>query len=397
MRLSLFIIACLLPSFVQGSDFTADIAVEARYFPQTSHNPGHQSDVSLHLATQWQAEVPTLNAHATFELNAALDQQDSARSLVDVSEANLRWQYEAWEISAGIGTVFWGVVESQHLVDIVNQRNWAENLDGEDKLGQTMLNVRTFQAWGELSVFILPGFRERLFPSGDARPGFGASIEQSRYESSAQAWHTDIALRYSRQLDSWDVGLSWFSGTSREPRIARDTGTQLIAYYEQIQQFGVDLQSTQGAWLFKFEGVLRRGQGEDFYALVGGIEYSLFSVGGGDSDIGLILEYSRDDRDVLQQDAAFAQPLVALRLFKGAFFAGVRVGLNDIEDSTLLLGCASDQYSAAYFCNLEGSRRIGDDLQLSVEARMFAHLPSDNAFAQVARDDSIALRLRWYF
>ena len=41
----------------------------------------------------------------------------------------------------GLRKVYWGVTESQHLVDVINQTEGVENLDGEDKLGQPMLNL----------------------------------------------------------------------------------------------------------------------------------------------------------------------------------------------------------------------------------------------------------------
>ncbi len=58
---------------------------------------------------------------------------------------------EEWEILAGLNKVFWGVAESRHQV---------EDIDEEDKLGQPMLNLTTLRDWGTVSLFILPGFSE---------------------------------------------------------------------------------------------------------------------------------------------------------------------------------------------------------------------------------------------
>ena len=41
----------------------------------------------------------------------------------------------------GVRRVFWGVAESNHLVDVINQTDAIENPDQEDKLGQPMLNL----------------------------------------------------------------------------------------------------------------------------------------------------------------------------------------------------------------------------------------------------------------
>ena len=52
----------------------------------------------------------------------------------------------------GVGKVFWGVTESQHLVDIINQTDLVENIDTEDKLGQPMLETTWLQNWGATTV-----------------------------------------------------------------------------------------------------------------------------------------------------------------------------------------------------------------------------------------------------
>ena len=69
----------------------------------------------------------------------------------------------------GINSVFWRVVESNHLVDILNQTDLIEDIDGEEKLGQPMISLSTQQDWGGLSLFVLPWFRERTFPSEEGR------------------------------------------------------------------------------------------------------------------------------------------------------------------------------------------------------------------------------------
>ena len=73
-------------------------------------------------------------------------------------------------------------------------------------------------------------------------------IDNPVYESSAEQNHTDFALRCAHYLGNWDIGLCVFTGTSREPRFTlNSTGTNLLPVYEQINQFGTDIQYTAGA------------------------------------------------------------------------------------------------------------------------------------------------------
>ena len=69
------------------------------------------------------------------------DHEDSARNLIDIQELSWIRVGEDWELRAGVRKVFWGVTESRHLVDVINQLDFTEGLDGEEKLGQPMVNV----------------------------------------------------------------------------------------------------------------------------------------------------------------------------------------------------------------------------------------------------------------
>ncbi|MDA7657788.1 hypothetical protein N8737_03705, partial [Verrucomicrobia bacterium] len=93
------------------------------------------------------------------------DGADSERSHVDLREFHIQRIADQWEWRVGVSKVFWGVTESQHLVDVINQTDLVENVDGEDKLGQPMVNLSWIsdQA-GVIDLFYLPYFRERTFP-----------------------------------------------------------------------------------------------------------------------------------------------------------------------------------------------------------------------------------------
>ena len=182
----------------------------------------------------------------TFIPFVRLDQQDSERSHGDIRE--LAWVKvgATYEWRVGVRKVFWGVAESQHLVDIINQTDLVENIDGEAKLGQPMVNFAAIHSWGTFDVFILPYFRERTFPGRDGRlrTELVVDTDQTTYESSRGRAHLDYALRWSKSFSGVDIGISRFSGTSRDPRLllgSNGAGTLvLIPRYDLIHQTGVD-------------------------------------------------------------------------------------------------------------------------------------------------------------
>jgi hypothetical protein len=212
--------------------------------------------------------------------------------------------------------------------------------------------------------------------------------DRAVYESSRNENHVDVALRYSHYIGDIDVGLSVFSGTSREPRlIAADDAPVLLPHYDQIDQFGVDLQYTRDAWLWKLEAIARNGYSETFAAAVGGFEYTVYQVGQSDADLGVLLEYQYDGRNDLEPFTTADNDV----------FAGFRLALNDTQDTSLLAGIAYDTVTGETFFNVEAERRIGNSISLEVRARAFSGAgPQDITFA-VVRDDYVQIQLAKYF
>ena len=186
------------------------------------------------------------------------DLQDSQRSHADLREAFWGIDGEIWDLTVGVGKVFWGVTESRHLVDVINQTDLVEDIDQEDKLGQPMINFNFQQDYGRFEFYVLPWFRERTFPgpNGRFRPPLPVDTDNPIYESSAEDRHVDVAFRYSHFVGDLDIGVHVFDGTSREPRfMVAPEADRLLPVYDQMTQYGVDLQYTRDAWLWKLEAI----------------------------------------------------------------------------------------------------------------------------------------------
>lgn len=374
-----------------ASEWSGFVAGEYAYFPQSALDGQQFDQHNLSFFAEPEFYHSWGNEHSlTFVPFIRWDQHDSQRSHLDVRELIWTHAAEQWDIRAGIGKVFWGVTESQHLVDIINQSDLVENIDGEDKLGQPMINLTLLQDWGMLDLFVLPGFRERSFAGKDGRFRSSPEIDDHTvYESGAKQKHVDYALRWSQTFDDWDVGLSHFYGTSREPRIiptVTPNGLVLVPFYDIINQTGIDVQATLDAWLWKVEVVHRSGQGETFNAFTGGFEYSFVGVFDSSADLGVIAEYLYDDRG-----SSAATP------FENDIFIGARLGMNDAASSELLLGVISDLNQNTRFYSLEASRRIERSWVISVEARFISAEDNNDPLFYIRQDDSIKLELARHF
>lgn len=328
----------------------------------------------------------------TFKPFARIDSTDSERTHVDIREAHYLHVLGDWEWRVGVAKVFWGVTESQHLVDIINQTDLVENLDTEDKLGQPMIETTWLQDWGVVQFYVLPGFRERTFPGrkGRLRTGLVVDTGEEEYESGAEEHHVDWAIRLKTQFGPVDLGLSHFSGTSRIPDLLPTLNSngrvELIPYYSLIDQTGIDLQTIIGNWTWKFESILQTRKGRDFTAAVGGFEYTFYGVSENGADLGVLSEYHFDDR---KQDAPVG--------FQDDIFLGMRYVLNDAQDTELLAGGFYDFDYSSKSVRIELQRRFSGSWKLESELQMFSDVASEDPLREFHRDDYLQIDLAYYF
>jgi hypothetical protein len=318
-----------------------------------------------------------------------LDGSDGRRSHFDFREAAVRFVGDGYELEVGVSKVFWGVAESQHLVDIVNQTDLVESPDGEDKLGQPMAHLTVPRRWGTLSLFVLPLARERTFPGAGGRLRPAPPVEAGGSVFEGGRWRPSAAVRWSKTLGALDLGLSHFHGTSREPRLSwePDGGDgRLVAHYDLIHQSGLDAQWTAGRWLWKLEAIRRSGHEPPYIAATAGFEYALANAFGLGFDLGLIGEYLHDGRGRR-----------ASTPWQDDIFAGVRVAANDAHGTELLAGVIVDRASRASAWSLEASRRIGGHWRVGVEARAFRATRADDPLAGLRRDDYVQTELSYRF
>ncbi|MDX8380894.1 MAG: hypothetical protein R8M14_02140 [Ghiorsea sp.] len=373
-------------------DVSGQVSPEARYFPTNVAYPT-QKNVSLSTSLSGSVDVvydtDSGNDRFVFVPYARVDADDDNRTHQDVHELNWLHLGNAWDLTVGVAKVYWGVTESAHLVDIINQTDNVEDITGEEKLGQPMVNLNVEQDWGTLNFFVLPGFRERNFSANDARLHGPLSInnDQATYESSRGTKHVDLAVRWSHTLDDLDIAISQFQGTSREAQLS---GSQviLVPHYQQISQTGIELQLTTDNTLWKFEGISRSGQGNRFYGVVGGFEHTLYSVAQSNVDVGLLMEYLYDNRD-----PTTAQPSIA----NHDVFAGFRVAMNDTQDTTMLVGGLMDYKDHSVFMNIEAERRLTDRLKAELAGRFLTNVATTDPLYLYRNDDFISVKLNYYF
>lgn len=380
--LALAVLLTLLPSPAAASASGGKLALESRLFVEDPVDPAQARDsAALLLVPDWHA---TLGADANWEWQLTpyvrLDLHDARSRYFDLHEARLHYRDRQQLLAVGFAQVFWGVAESNHLVDIINQVDPRADVDLEYKLGQPLLGYTRFlDRYGRLELMWLPFFRPRPGMGSAARQRFVAAPATQSHGLGPLRRHDDWALRWSGQLGSCDVGLHHFAGLSREPDYRPDGST----LYRPIRQTGLDLQLAHGNMLWKLEALRREGQGQPFWAMVGGGEYTWAHPAG---DLGLLMEWSRDQRDASAPPTRFAR----------ALFGGLRYRFNESGDSELLAGVLHDQNHSAWLYKVEFARRLAEQLRLHLVARA-VDAAADSAYAALRHDANVQLTLEWNY
>ena len=343
-----------------------DLGLQLRAFPKRGLDGQSRTQASVSARLEYYRAWDAQRSSLTFTPFVRLDGEDDERTHFDVRE--LFWSRVGpdWDVHLGAKQVFWGVTEFKHLVDIINQTDLVENIDGEDKLGQPMAHLSLVRDWGILDFYLLTGFRERTFPGEDGRLRPPLPIDDdARFESGAGRWRVDGAVRWQHELGPLAFGIHHFSGTSRAPVLVPEPGPEgqavLQPFYPVIDQTGVDAQAIVGDWAWKLEAISSSGYEGRYSAFNAGFERTLVGFLGGRGDLGLVVEYMFDDRDERAFDTLFEHDL--------AF--GTRWQMNDVSDTQALVGVIWDVKTDEYVVKLEGSRRLGDTWTLTVEGRIF--------------------------
>lgn len=437
VRLPLLLSAALtllVPAFAGGvhaQDGLADLielsgrlSTEARLYPGSAVHDGQRSHASGFAAEATAYIEDDDGTSFTFTPFYRYDAEDPDRTHADVRDAYVLMYGDLgddeWELRLGVDRVFWGVVESRPLVDIVNQTDLVEHPDEKTKLGQPMAHVTWSGEWGALELFGLTGHRARTFPGrhGRLRPSLVIDHDRTSYESSAEEWHVDLAGRFSGSFGPLDIGLSVFDGTSRDPTmLPRPVCAYplnpachefvLAPYYEKIRQYGLDAQITTGQWLLKLEAIHRAGaqnrrpdpklsvleqfqafryEEEDYAAFITGVEYTINQVWESDADLSLIAEWAHDERGERATNAFESDVLLAARL-----------GLNDEEGTEFTLSTLESLEYTSRAISAEFKRRLSDSWSLHVESLAYAEIEEEDVMYDVRRDSFIAVSLAYGF
>lgn len=407
--------AILLAAPVVHAEWSGRLGLETIHFWNDPLNPAKQEKTygSAFVEPKYNSDWDNGKQQFNFAGFYRYDPTDTERRHGDIRELEWIKVGEFYELRIGVRRVFWGVTEAQRLVDIVNQSDQVEDISGDVKLGQPMLNFAWINGFGSLDLYLMPYFRERTFPDVHGRPRFRFVVDNDYavYEANNGERHVDFAARLASSDQGVDLGLTYFYGTSRAPRfiprqiapgncLVTPTACVIAPHYDLIHQFGVDMTYATGAWLWKFEGIARHQQERWFRSIDTGFEYTFTGVGGGATDLGVLAEYLWDSRGEAASELDLTPPITSTAppyAFQNDVFLGARVAFNDIQSTQILAGITMDLDGRGYTYTVKAERRIGETMKLNFEWRGYNDTPAGDVLAAFAQEDYLRLYLSWYF
>ncbi|WP_119861502.1 hypothetical protein [Pseudoalteromonas sp. MSK9-3] len=354
-----------LPSLAENFNWKLEVGTELRHFEKKSAFNTTDTTISAHFEPEFRYESQQGTDIYTGRLFSRVDSEDSQRSHIDIRELSWLHIIDNSDIRIGISRVFWGVTESQHLVDVINQTDLVENPDGEDKLGQPLIQWTHIYDWGSIDLYALLGFRERRFPGteGRFRTEYPIINDAAYFETSNKKDNIDLAIRYSHTISNWDFAFSHFSGTNRTPTLKKytsDNTTEFVPHYFLLEQTGFVSQYVNKNWLWKLELISAVQENNRYTASTFGFEYTHVGLFDSQIDVGWLIEYSFDDRGTAGPSS-----------FEHDWFSGWRFVGNDPQSTEALIGLTWDQITGENTLSLEASTRIGNNLKITFEARSY--------------------------
>ncbi len=396
VKLVSFIALCTLlvssPAPAQEFSYSGYASVDSRFFTQTPRWPGQENGPEISAVTNPELVYKKEQSQYVLAPFYRQDSRDDKRTHFDLRKAY--WQYtdDDWSVLAGIGQVSWDVAASHHLINIINQVDTVEDIVTEDyRLGQPMLNLTKYNSWGQLEFYVLPGFRGRTFsgPHGRIRAPLPVDADHPVFRGSASEKRVDFAGRYSHTFDNnLDFGIYYFHGVGREAASALNSAvTRILPVYSVINQVGTGIKYTHGQWTWKFEGLAREGQGKNFTAFVGGPNYTIPNVFNSGIDLGLMAEYSHDNRDAQGGFTAFDDDI----------FSGFWLNFNDKHKSFLCATSTIDKDSGETFLNLKFNSYLTETVETEFLGRIFSNAKPSGEIYPAEQDDYVQIRLIKHF
>lgn len=398
-----------------GGELTSRCKLSLRgdFFPNKGSNEERNTNWILELEPEFFWFLEDIDTEIVFNPRGSINLSDTEQNFFNKGDMYLEYRGEHFEARIGSMLLFAGSVESEHLVDIFNQKNYEFDFIDAKKIGEVGGRLRWLWQETILDLIVFPKFtiapmpgygnRYNLFPS---MKGFG---DTNLFSNSKEEDLSQFGIRLSYSAGGADIGVTYFQGYNKFPSIfVNAASSQITTFYYEQELIGLDLQWALEKWLLKMEAVYRdtHQAGQQYidgivegqvikqkmipksdFAFVGGVEYTFMSFWN-NCDLGIIAEYMYDS--IRMPDPQFFLP------YTNELFTGFRFEFNDADNSSIKTGLFYDLNDSTTVFRLEAVSLLTDYLQIGIRYDDI-QADNDNQLHVFKDDDRLSLMFTYFY
>ncbi len=260
--IAIFIVALSLIHSMIFSETKLDYKGEASFenwiFP---NDAASTNQTNTNNTVQLKAEATLTSDFFSMRLEPRIKEDFSERSrgrlLLD--EGWMGLTFSDFEFRVGFQQFTWGMVESQKLVDILNQKDYEGDFFDPDKLAT--LSARIIISPIEkldIELYYLAHFIKAKLPTTKGRysltNGLSNIQDKAIFGNKAEEWYPNVAARIFTTISTFDIALSFFHGYNSFPTTDASFSKP---YYYIMNQAGLEVTWVPGKPIFKLEAVYR--------------------------------------------------------------------------------------------------------------------------------------------
>jgi len=382
-------------SYLVKAELRGEAEIRLDYYssaPLYADQSTESTQPGLASSVDWDSRL-TNNNRAKLSLFAKHQSESEREYSGDVQEAWFSLDATSSEWRIGQLMEYWGVLEAENIVDIINPRDAEEDFQGDFKLGIPGITFSYFSQQTEYSFWLLPYSRERRLAYGENRfRNFSLKKLNAEFEKGQN--NTAAAIRANRVDDQIEFSISYYYGHARMPWLElqldnTNQPTGLTPIYNLINQTSFEMLWLPGNSIVKLESFYQKNKVDDFFAAGIGFEREIPKLGRSNASISFYGEAYYDGRDKnLSQ---------ALAIFQRDIFLGTRLALNDVSSSEFQFRWTYDLEYESSLIDIRAERRIGKNWFLNAVLYKFLHIESDPALKSFQNDDRLRMNLIWNF
>ncbi len=377
------------------------VGAVGHYYPE--NGLGVQNDGDVALVAEIETKIMLFeNANVLIKPYLRYDPVNDNRNSAQIKEFDFEYRNNNNYLNIGQRILGWSTTEAVNVLpiviaDIINQRDYDADADGQQKLGRPAVTVSHLNENILLQLHYFPYFTASAYGDIESRESFASGQfdinENPIYAGENAEREKSAALRIELQSQNSNLSGFIYQGYANTNKFVFSDATLLTPAYDLQRIYGFTSQSTTDNWIFKSELTYHEtlesagpaNNKDNFLTGILGAEYTVVLYES-DADVALFSEYIYDQRGKKPYASPFANDL----------FGGIRWSLNNQQSTVVTVGIVKDLDDSTYIVHINYTRRLFDNMSLDLTLRHYAP-DEENILSALENDSLIKLGIKYHF